>query len=412
MKDTKCEVLPRETESTTGEKAFIIEVASRVKRLPPYLFGRLNQIKYEKRTQGIDIIDLGMGNPIDPTPPPIVEKLCEAVRDPRNHRYSTNAIGLFNLRREIAYFYEREWGIELDPSREVVATIGSKEGLSHLFLALLEQGDTALVPSPAFPVHLHGPALAGARVVTVPLKAQEELFGEIVQAVELERPKVLILNFPHNPTAMTVELGFFEEVVKLALRYNVIVIHDFAYCCTAFDGYRPPSFLQIKGAKEVGVEFNTMSKIFNMPGWRLGFCVGNRQIIEALARIKGYYDYGIFQPVQIASIIALRECKTYAEEQARVYQHRRDILCDGLNRVGWHVEKPRATMFVWAPIHEKYRPMGSMEFSLMLLNEAKVSVSPGLAFGQEGEGFLRFALVENELRLKQAIRQIHRALDK
>lgn len=409
MKDTKCEVLSQEV---VAPQAFTIEVASRVKRLPPYLFGRLNQIKYEKRTQGIDIIDLGMGNPIDPTPHPVVEKLCEAVHDPRNHRYSTNAIGLFNLRREVAHFYEREWGVELDPSREVVCTIGSKEGLSHLFLALLEPGNTTLVPSPAFPVHLHGPALAGARVATIPLREQDELLGEIVQAIESEKPKVLILNFPHNPTAMTVELGFFEEIVSIARRYNVIVVHDFAYCCTAFDGYRPPSFLQVKGAKEVGVEFNTMSKIFNMPGWRLGFCVGNRQIIEALARIKGYYDYGIFQPVQIASIIALRECGAYATEQARLYQHRRDVLVDGLSRSGWQVEKPRATMFVWAPIHEKCRSMGSMEFSLMLLNEAKVSVSPGLAFGQEGEGFLRFALVENELRLKQAIRQIHKAINK
>ncbi len=401
MKDTKCEVLPGE---------FVIEVASRVKKLPPYLFSKLNQIKYEKRTQGIDVIDLGMGNPTDPTPPPIIDKLCEAVHDPRNHRYSTNAIGLFNLRREVAHFYEREWGVELDPSREVVCTIGSKEGLSHLFLALLEQGNTTVVPSPAFPVHLHGPALAGATVVTVPLKEQAELLEEIIHAVETEKPKVLILNFPHNPSAATVEIGFFEEIVNLALRYNVIVIHDFAYCFTAFDGYQPPSFLQVKGAKEVGVEFNTMSKTFNMPGWRLGFCVGNRQIVESLARIKGYYDYGIFQAVQIASIIALRECRDYAVEQARIYQQRRDVLCDGLNKAGWQIKKPKATMFVWAPIPEKYAAMGSMEFSLLLLNEAKVSVSPGLAFGKEGEGFLRFALVENELRIKQAVRQIHKAL--
>ncbi|HHT9119931.1 MAG TPA: aminotransferase class I/II-fold pyridoxal phosphate-dependent enzyme [Candidatus Hypogeohydataceae bacterium YC41] len=411
-KDTKCESHTLGVRDEVLPHEFVIEVASRVKRLPPYLFGRLNQIKYEKRTQGIDIIDLGMGNPIDPTPQPIVEKLCEAVHDSRNHRYSANAIGIFNLRREIAQFYEREWGVELDPSREVVCTIGSKEGLSHLFLALLEQGDTALVPSPAFPVHLHSPALAGAKVATIPLKEQEELLREIVKAIELERPKVLILNFPHNPTAMTVELGFFEEIVNIALKYNVIVIHDFAYCCTAFEGYHPPSFLQVNGAKEVGVEFNTMSKTFNMPGWRLGFCVGNRQIIEALARIKGYYDYGLFQPVQIASIIALRECKAHAVEQARVYQQRRDILCEGLSRAGWQIEKPRATMFVWTPIPEKYRAMGSMEFSLKLLNEAKVSVSPGVAFGKEGEGFLRFALVENELRLKQAVRQIHKALNK
>lgn len=406
MQDTKCEVVP----SASG--GFIIEAATRVKSLPPYLFGRLNQLKYEKRSQGIDIIDLGMGNPNDPTPEPIVEKLCEAVQDPRNHRYSTSAIGLFNLRREIARFYQREWQVELDPTKEVVCTIGSKEGLSHLYLALVEDGDVALVPSPAFPVHLHGPALAGAKVVTVTLKEEEGLLKDIIHAVETlhPRPKVLMLNFPHNPTGATVELGFFEEIVSLARRYNIIVIHDFAYSCIAFDGYRPPSFLQVKGAKEVGVEFNTLSKTFNMPGWRLGFCVGNRTITEALARIKGYYDYGIFQPVQVASIIALRDCKKYAEQQSKIYQHRRDVLCDGLNRIGWSVQKPKAAMFVWAPIYEKYRLMGSVEFSYKLLNEAKVSVAPGVAFGEEGEGFLRFALVENELRLKQAVRQIHRAI--
>ncbi len=405
MRNSKLETVPQE---------FTIEVAGRIKRLPPYLFGRLNQLKYEKRNQGIDIIDLGMGNPNDPTPPPVVEKLCEAVQDPKNHRYSVSAIGIPHLRREVASFYQREWGVELNPRKEVICTIGSKEGISHLCLALLGDGDTTLVPSPAFPVHLHGPELAGAEVTTIPLKDEEELLRDITHAIETvhPRPKVLILNFPHNPTGRTVELGFFEEIVELARRYNVIVVHDFAYCCLGFDDYRPPSFLQVKGAKDIGIEFNTFSKSFNMPGWRLGFCVGNHQMIDALARIKGYYDYGIFPPVQVAGIIALRDCRKYAEQQAHIYQQRRDILCDGLTRTGWEVEKPRAAMFVWAPIKEKYRSMGSVEFSYKLLNEARVSVAPGVAFGEDGEGFVRFALVENELRLKQAVRQIHRALDK
>lgn len=404
----------RETKLETIHQEFTIEVANRVKRLPPYLFGRLNQLKYEKRSQGIDIIDLGMGNPNDPTPPPIIEKLCEAVHDPKNHRYSVSAIGIPHLRREIAYFYQREWGVELDPIKEVVSTIGSKEGISHLCLALLEDGDMTLVPNPAFPVHLYGPELAGAEVITVPLRDEEGLLEDITRTIETvhPRPKVLILNFPHNPTGRTVELGFFEEVVDLAKRYNVIIVHDLAYGCLGFDNYKPPSFLQAKGAKDVGVEFNTFSKSFNMPGWRLGFCVGNHKIIEALAKIKGYYDYGIFPPVQVAGIIALRDCRKYIEQQARIYQQRRDILCDGLKRIGWEVEKPRAAMFVWAPIKEKYRSMGSVEFSYKLLNEARVSVSPGVAFGEDGEGFVRFALVENDLRLKQAVRQIHKALDK
>jgi len=405
MRETKLETIPQE---------FTIEVANRVKRLPPYLFGRLNQLKYEKRSQGIDIIDLGMGNPNDPTPPPIIEKLCEAVHDPKNHRYSVSAIGIPHLRREIAYFYQREWGVELDPIKEVVSTIGSKEGISHLCLALLEDGDMTLVPNPAFPVHLYGPELAGAEVTTIPLRDEEGLLEDITRTIETvhPRPKVLILNFPHNPTGRTVELGFFEEVVDLAKRYNVIIVHDLAYGCLGFDNYKPPSFLQAKGAKDVGVEFNTFSKSFNLPGWRLGFCVGNHKIIEALAKIKGYYDYGIFPPVQVAGIIALRDCRKYIEQQARIYQQRRDILCDGLKRIGWEVEKPRAAMFVWAPIKEKYRSMGSVEFSYKLLNEARVSVSPGVAFGEDGEGFVRFALVENDLRLKQAVRQIHKALDK
>ncbi len=405
MRDTKLETTPQE---------FTVKVSGRVKRLPPYLFGKLNQLKYEKRSQGVDVIDLGMGNPNDPTPPPIVEKLCEAVQDPKSHRYSVSATGIPHLRREIAHFYQREWGVELDPRKEVVATIGSKEGISHLCLALLEDGDMTLVTSPAFPVHLHGPELAGSEVTTIPLRDEEELLADITRAVETvhPRPKVLILNFPHNPTGRTVELGFFEEIVDLARRYNIIVIHDFAYCCLGFDGYKPPSFLQVKGAKDVGIEFSTFSKSYNMPGWRLGFCVGNHKVVDALARIKGYYDYGIFPPVQVAGIIALRDCRKYAEQQALTYQQRRNVLCDGLNRIDWEVEKPRAAMFVWAPILERYRSLGSVEFSYKLLNEARVSVAPGIAFGEDGEGFVRFALVENELRLKQAVRQIHKALNK
>ncbi|MGR3309137.1 MAG: aminotransferase class I/II-fold pyridoxal phosphate-dependent enzyme [Candidatus Brocadiales bacterium] len=391
---------------------FTINVATRVKRLPPYLFGKLNAIKYEKRRKGIDIIDLGMGNPNDPTPKPIIDKLCEAVQDPRNHRYSVSAIGIFNLRREVAKYYQRQWGVELDPEKEVVCTIGSKEGFSHLCLGLLESGENALVPNPAFPIHTHSVTLAGANVIDVPLAEPKELLSSLENAARnvIPRPKVLIINFPHNPTAATVDLDFFEGVTAFAKKYNIMVIHDFAYSGILFDGYKAPSFLQVKGAKEVGVEFNSMSKTFNMAGWRLGFCVGNKEIVEALIKVKGYYDYGIFQPVQIASIIALRHCQEYAERQAKIYQGRRNVLCDSLNRIGWNVEKPRASMFVWVPIPEKFRSMGSYEFALELMNEAEVSVAPGSAFGENGEGYLRLALVENELRLKQAVRQIDRAL--
>lgn len=391
---------------------FTINVATRVKHLPPYLFGKLNALKYEKRRKGIDIIDLGMGNPNDPTPKPIIDKLCEAVQDPRNHRYSVSAVGIFNLRREVAKYYQQQWGVELDPESEVVCTIGSKEGFSHLCLALLESGDTALVPEPAFPIHIHSVAIAGANVVNVPLTESKELLSSFEDVVKdmIPPPKVLIINFPHNPTAATVELDFFEGVVAFAKKYNIMVIHDFAYSGIVFDGYKAPSFLQVKGAKEVGVEFNSMSKTFNMAGWRLGFCVGNREVVEALTKVKGYYDYGIFQPVQIASIIALRHCQEYAEKQAKIYQSRRDVLCDSLNRIGWDVKKPRASMFVWAPIPERFRSMGSFEFALKLMNEAEVSVAPGGAFGENGEGYLRLAIVENELRLKQAVRQIDKAL--
>ncbi|MCF6158908.1 MAG: aminotransferase class I/II-fold pyridoxal phosphate-dependent enzyme [wastewater metagenome] len=390
---------------------FIIQVANRVKQLPPYLFGRLNALKYEKRRNNVDVIDLGMGNPNDPTPQPIIQKLCEAVQDPRNHRYTVSANGIFNLRREIAKYYEKQFGVTLDPD-EVICTIGSKEGISHLCLGLLETGDIALVPNPAFPIHIHAVNLAGGSVVSVPLTEDEKFLPNLFDTATklVPRPKIMILNFPHNPTAATIDLHFFEEIVAFAKKYNIIVVHDFAYCQITFDDYKAPSFLQVKGAKEVGVEFNTMSKSFNMAGWRLGFCVGNKEIIDTLAKVKGYYDYGIFQPVQIASIIALRECEKYAKEQAKIYQTRRDVLSDGLNRIGWNVKKPKASMFVWAPIPEKYSSMSSVDFAFKLMNEAEVAVAPGAAFGENGEGYLRLALVENELRLKQAIRQIDRAL--
>ena len=391
---------------------FVINIANRVKQLPPYLFGRLNALKYEKRRNNIDVIDLGMGNPNDPTPQPIIQKLCEAVQDPRNHRYTVSANGLFNLRREVAKYYEKQFGVVLDPEKEVVCTIGSKEGISHLCLGLLNPGDTALVPNPAFPIHIHAVHLSGGNVISVPLTEDEHFLPNLINTAKslIPKPKILILNFPHNPSAATVELSFFEEIVPFARKNDIIIVHDFAYCGIAFDGYKPPSFLQVKGAKDIGVEFNTMSKSFNMAGWRLGFCVGNKEIVGTLAKVKGYYDYGIFQPVQIASIIALRECNKFTQEQAKIYQFRRDVLCDGLNRIGWNVKKPRASMFVWAPIPEKWRSMGSVDFAYKLINDAEVSVAPGAAFGENGEGYLRLAIVENELRLKQAVRQIDRAL--
>jgi len=389
-----------------------VKFASRVGRLPEYVFGKLNAIKLARRRAGEDIIDLGMGNPNDPTPDPIIEKLVEAVRDPRNHRYSVSADGIYNLKREVARFYDREYGVELDPDSEVVCTIGSKEGISHLALVLVEGGDTAIVPTPAFPPHLHSLAIAGAGALTPPVSDEPEFFDRLerqVGAVE-PRPKLLLLNFPHNPTALTVELEFFERAVEFARRHEMLIIHDFAYSHITFDGYRAPSFLQAEGARQVGVEFSSMSKSFNMAGWRVGFCVGNSRVVRGLARIKGYFDYGIFMPVQIASIIALRNCAGEARRQAAIYQERRDVLCRGLNRIGWAVQPPRGTMFVWAPIPEPFRSMGSVEFSLMLLEEASVAVAPGAAFGEGGDGFVRMAIVENKQRLRQAVRQIGRLM--
>lgn len=390
-----------------------VEVADRIGRLPPYLLGKLNDIKYQKRKAGADIIDLGMGNPTDPSPDFVVEKLCEAAKDPRNHRYSASK-GVFNLRREVARVYERKWGVHLDPDSEVVAVIGSKEGFSHMCLALLGPGDTAVVPSPSFPIHDYGVVLAGANCISIPLSTDEAFIHRMEDVIEnlFPRPKLLILNFPHNPTGAVVELGFFEEITRYARSRNLMVIHDLAYGYTVFDGYEAPSFLQAEGSKDVGVEFITLSKPFNMPGWRIGFCVGNSTMIDALAKIKGYYDYGIFQAVQIAAIMALREGDEFARRQAQVYQRRRDAFCEALGRIGWHVDKPRGGMFLWARIPEEFSSCGSMDFCLRILEDAEVAATPGLGFGIAGEGFVRFALVENEQRLKQAARQMGRAFRK
>jgi alanine-synthesizing transaminase len=402
--------LARTTGIETSDK-YSIDVSDRLRRLPPYLFGKLNQIKSEKRREGYDIIDLGMGNPSDPTPEPIVDKLCEAAKDPRNHRYSVS-VGLFNLRRDAAAHYEEVWGVKLNPDEEIIATIGSKEGFSHLCLALMGPGDTALVPNPSFPVHTYAVALAGGNVVSFPVNHEDRTLRDIAYICKnlYPRPKVLIMNYPHNPTTATVELPFFEEVVRLAKKHDFLVIHDFAYSETTFDGWKAPSFLQADGAKEVGVEFTTLSKNYNMAGWRIGFCAGQPDMVRALAKIKGYYDYGIFQPIQIAAIIAFRTCRQHVEQMKAVYQGRRDVLCDGLARYGWEVPKPKATMFAWAPIPEGFRSMGSINFCLKLLEEAEVAVAPGRGFGEAGEGFVRIALVENDKRLRQAVRQIGRCL--
>ncbi len=387
-----------------------IEPAQRIKRLPPYMFARLNALKLAKRQQGADIIDLAMGNPMDGAPQIVVDKLCEAAKDPRNHRYSASK-GIMNLRKEVAIKYQKKWGVSLDPESEVLACIGSKEGFSHMCLALLGTGDTAIVPDPAFPIHNYGVALAGANVITVTLGNDQKFLDTITMVCEhiYPKPKLLILNYPHNPTAMTVDEGFFEPVVHLAKRFGLAVIHDFAYGETCFDGYKAPSFLSAKGAKEVGVEFTTMSKPYSMAGFRIGFVAGNKDMVNYLATIKGYYDYGIFQAVQIAGIIAMRHCEEDIASQNLKYQSRRDVLCDGLERIGWSMERPRASMFVWAKIPDEHlRGKGTMDYAMDLLEYAEVVVSPGRGFGENGENYVRLALVENEQRLRQAVRNISR----
>ncbi len=389
---------------------FKIEPSTRIKRLPPYLFARLNAVKNAKRQAGADLIDLGMGNPVDGAPQIVIDKLCEAARDPRNHRYSASR-GIKGLRNEMAKKYARNWGVELDPETEVLACIGSKEGFSHMCLAMLGSGDTAIVPDPAFPIHNYAVALAGANVISLPLGCDQKFINNIIMICEhlYPKPKLLILNYPHNPTAMTVDEGFFEPIIEIAKRFGIAVIHDFAYGETCFDGYKAPSFLSAKGAKDVGVEFTTMSKPYSMAGFRIGFAAGNKDMINYLATIKGYYDYGIFQAVQIAGIIAMRHCAKNIIEQNKKYQSRRDVLCDGLNRIGWDAPKPRAGMFVWAKIPKEHlKDKNTLEYSMDLIEYADVAVAAGGAFGENGEGYVRIALVENEQRLRQAVRNISR----
>jgi len=389
---------------------FKIQPAERIKRLPPYLFGRLNALKLLKRQQGADIIDLAMGNPNDPIPKTVIDKLCEAANDPRNQRYSASK-GIKNLRLEVAKKYERTWGVKLDPETEVLACIGSKEGFSHMCLAMLGPGDTAVVPDPAFPIHNYGVALAGANVISVPLGNDQKFLDNVAKVIEhlYPRPKLLILNYPNNPTTMTVDEGFFETIVDMAKRLEIAIIHDLAYGETCFDGYKAPSFLAAKGAKDVGVEFTTMSKQYNMAGFRIGFVVGNKDMIDYLATIKGYYDYGIFQAIQIAGIIAMRCCDEEIKAQSLKYQSRRDVLCEGLWRIGWQVERPRASMFVWAKVPKEHlKGKGTIDYAMDLMEYVEVAVSPGRAFGENGEDYMRIALVENEQRLRQAIRNISR----
>jgi alanine-synthesizing transaminase len=391
---------------------FSIDVADRVKRLPPYLFAQINRLMYEKRRAGDDVIDLGMGNPSDAPEDLVVEKLAEAARDPRNHGY-TESWGVINLRREIASKYFKHHGVRLDPEREVIVCLGSKDGFSHLCLALMGPGDTAIVPAPSYPAHIYAVALASANTILLDVADTERFLSNVAYTCQhlYPKPKLLVVNFPHNPSTACVEPEFYVEVVKLAKRYGFMVISDLAYADVTFDGYKAPSFLAAPGAIDVGVELTTMSKGYNMAGWRVGFCTGNAEMVRALGTIKTYYDYGMFRPIQIAAILALRHTDAAVEKQAAVYQGRRDVLCDGLARHGWPIAKPKASMFVWAKIPEPWASrLDSFQFAMKLLKEGDVVVSPGAGFGAAGEGYVRMALVENENRLRQAVRQIGRCL--
>jgi alanine-synthesizing transaminase len=393
---------------------FQVQLAARVHRLPPYMFGRINQLLYEKRRAGNDVIDLGMGNPSDAPEDAVIEKLAAAARDPNIHGYSKSN-GIVNLRREVASKYFKRFGVRLDPETEVMTCLGSKEGFSHMCLALMGPGDTAIVPAPYFPVHTYAVALASGNVIALEVADSDRFLSNIAYTCQhlYPRPKLLVICYPHNPSTVTVEPAFFGEVVKLAKRYGFMVISDFAYADVAFDGYQPPSFLAARGAIDVGVEFTTMSKGYNMAGWRVGFCCGNAEMIRGLGIIKGYYDYGMFQAIQVAAIVALRDTQAAVERQSAIYQHRRDVLVDGLRRLGWTIQPPRAGMFVWAAIPEPWRSrLSTMDFAMMLLEKGDVVVSPGSGFGEAGEGFLRMALVENENRLRQAVRQIGRCLSR
>jgi alanine-synthesizing transaminase len=395
-------------------RPFQVRLASRVHRLPPYMFGRINNLLYQKRRAGHDVIDLGMGNPSDPPEDIVIQKLAEAAADPRNHGYSKSN-GILNLRREVASRYYKRYGVRLDPETEVMVCLGSKEGFSHMCLALMGPGDTAIVPNPYFPVHMYAVALAAGNVIALEVADNEKFLSSIAFTCEhlYPVPKLLIINYPHNPSTATVEPEFYAEVVKLAKRYGFMVISDFAYADIAFDGYRPPSFLAAPGASDVGVEFTTMSKGYNMAGWRVGYCCGNAEMIRGLGIIKGYYDYGMFQAIQVAAIVALRHTEAAVEAQAALYQRRRDVLVEGLRRIGWEVESPKAGMFVWAGVPKPWaETMRTMDFAMMLLDKGDVAVSPGSGFGEAGEGYVRMALVENENRLRQAVRQIGRCFER
>ena len=383
----------------------------RIDRLPPYVFATVDELKLEARRKGEDIIDLGMGNPDLPTPKHIVDKMIEAVQKSKNHRYSASR-GITRLRHAISDWYRVRFGVEIDPDEEAIVTIGAKEGISHLVLATICPGDVVFAPDPTYPIHPYSVVIAGGDLRGIPIGPDRDFFEDLLTATKQTwpRPKMLIISYPHNPTTGVADIAFFKKIVEFCKDHEMMVIHDFAYADLTFDGYKPPSFLQVPGAKEIGVEFYSLTKSFSMPGWRVGFCVGNREIVAALRRIKSYLDYGIFQPIQIAAIIALTGSYDCVSEIVEVYQQRRDTLISGLERIGWNIEKPKGTMFVWAKIPESFSKMGSVEFSKLLVKEGRVAVSPGIGFGQYGEGYVRFALVENNHRINQAVRGIRKVL--
>ena len=384
-----------------------MEEFSRIKRLPPYVFNVTGELKLAARRRGEDIIDFSMGNPDQPTPRHIVDKLIESVQRTDTHGYSVSK-GIFRLRRAICNWYHTRYGVELDPDSEAIVTIGSKEGIAHLALATLDTGDIVLVPNPSYPIHIYGPVIAGADIRHVPMHVGIDFFESLESAIRdtYPKPKMLIVNFPSNPTTQCVDLPFFERLIGIAREHDIYVVHDLAYADIVFDGYRAPSIMQVPGARDIAVEFFTMSKSYNMAGWRVGFMVGNRDLVTALARMKSYHDYGMFTPIQIASIIALEGPQECVETVRLLYQGRRDVMWSGMDAINWKVEKPKATMYIWAPIPELYKAMGSLEFSKKLLAEAKVAVSPGTGFGHYGDDHVRFALIENEARTRQALRGI------
>jgi alanine-synthesizing transaminase len=390
-----------------------MEEFQRISRLPPYVFNIVNELKAKARADGEDIIDFGMGNPDQPTPPHIVQKLVEAAERGDTHRYSVSK-GIPRLRKAICGWYKQRFDVDLDFNTEAIVTIGSKEGLSHLALATLGPGDVVLVPNPAYPIHPYGVVIAGADIRHVRMTSGIDFFEELRNGIAecWPKPKMLILNFPGNPTSQCVELDFFEKVVEICKEHNIWIVHDIAYADIVFDGYVAPSILQVPGAKDIAVEFFSLSKSYNMPGWRVGFMCGNPVLVSALTRIKSYMDYGTFTPIQVAAITALEGPQECVKEICEMYRARRDVLCDGLNAMGWAVEKPKATMFVWVPIPQAYREMGSIEFAKKLIIDAKVAVSPGIGFGQHGDDHIRFSLIENELRTRQALRSIRNMLKK